>query len=77
VEEVIDVVGDFGPGPSKQEETSFAVDNESFGFDVTTSMQADELQTSQMLLQQQIGEIKIKITDTNDIYNLNSYFFRH
>lgn len=44
VEEVIDVVGDFGPGPIKQNEGSFTAD-ESFGvaFDVS-AIQSDQLQ---------------------------------
>lgn len=44
VEEVIDVVGDFGPGPIKQDDSRFQAD-ESFGgaFDVG-AVQSDSMQ---------------------------------
>lgn len=59
IEEVIDVVGDFGPGPTKQE-TSFQPDD-SFGmsFDVNT-MQADQshaqLQDQSIMMPPQLGK---------------------
>lgn len=44
IEEVIDVVGDFGPGPTKQDENRFEAD-ENFGmaFDVS-ALEGDQLQ---------------------------------
>jgi hypothetical protein len=59
VEEVIDVVGDFGPGPMKQE-TSFQPD-ESFGmsFDVS-AVQSDQtnvqLQDPSLMMPPQLGK---------------------
>lgn len=58
IEEVIDVVGDFGPNPSssKHDESRFSGDNESFGFDLSGIQSGDD----QPMLQQQIsGELRI------------------
>ena len=44
IEEVIDVVGDFGPGPSssKHDESRYSGDNESFGFDMSGMQSGDD-----------------------------------
>ena len=66
VEEVIDVVGDFGPGPIKQDDSRFQAD-ESFGgtFDVS-SVQSDsmhmQLPDQAIMMPPQPGKrIKVKI----------------
>jgi hypothetical protein len=57
VEEVIDVVGDFGPIP-KQEESRF-VGDESFGmsFDVS-AIQDSQIQDQSLMMPPQIGKTK-------------------
>lgn len=56
IEEVIDVVGDFGPGPSgagssKQEEPRYSTGDDSFGMSFDMSANVSENQA--LLLQQQ------------------------
>ncbi|CRK95113.1 CLUMA_CG008591, isoform A [Clunio marinus] len=57
VEEVIDVVGDFGPGPVKQEDSRYQSDNFSMSFDVSgipsDQQQQIMLQDDQAMIMQQ------------------------
>jgi hypothetical protein len=59
VEEVIDVVGDFGPGPMKQDTTFQADENFGMSFDVS-AMQTDQIhmqiQDQAMMMPPQPGE---------------------
>ena len=63
IEEVIDVVGDFGPGPIKQDETSYqAEDNFDMSFDISSSQndsQPIQLQDQTMMLPPQIGKKEV------------------
>jgi hypothetical protein len=74
VEEVIDVVGDFGPGPVKQEDTRFHAD-ENFGmaFDVS-ALQTDtslELQDQALMMPPNMGKNRksqLELGKTNKLF---------
>lgn len=63
VEEVIDVVGDFGPG--KPDETSFQVDdNFDMSFDITgiqNDSQQMQMQDQSLMLPPHIGKFEVKL----------------
>jgi hypothetical protein len=61
IEEVIDVVGDFGPAKNEPMQTS--VIDESFGmnFDMSGIAPVDQTQMQDQSIQPELGELKINI----------------
>lgn len=69
VEEVIDVVGDFGPGPMKQLETSFQPDD-TFGmsFDVSSIPDDQQLQDPSIMMPPSMGKFSSHFHFQNNFY---------
>lgn len=60
VEEVIDVVGDFGPTPVKQDESSrYASDEENFGQAFDSVQNESQTQDQQSMMLPPVGEFLI------------------
>lgn len=59
VEEVIDVVGDFGPGPAKQDDSVYQTDdNFDMSFDIADIQNDPQQLQDQAMLPPHLGEIQ-------------------